>query len=59
MRSAALPFWASLDATYNKQDGNEGVGGNIPNHPWETIMLTVGAAFAFGPDANPIIGGRN
>jgi hypothetical protein len=59
MRSAALPFWASLDATYNRQKGNESVGGNIPDAPWETVMLTVGAAFAFGPDANPIIGGRN
>ncbi len=59
MRSAALPFWASFDVTYNKQKGNEGQGGNNPDEPWETFMLTVGAAFAFGPAANPIIGGRN
>jgi hypothetical protein len=59
MRSAALPFWASLDATYNDQRGNQVEGGGITNERWATVMLTVGAAFAFGPDANPIVGGRN
>jgi hypothetical protein len=59
-RSHWLPLWTSLDYTINDQHGNFIEGGNIPDRQWQSIMLTVGGAFAFGPGAEaPVFHGVN
>jgi hypothetical protein len=52
VRSERLPIWASLDYTYSHQFGNQDLPPDtIPSLERQTVMLTVGGAFAHGAAA--------
>lgn len=60
MRFAHLPFVAALEYTLTDQTGDDGSGaGAIPSLVRQTLMLTFGGTFAWGPGTPPLLHGSS
>jgi hypothetical protein len=56
-RSQQHPFWASLSVLFIDQRGSTMDGTYIPDLLARTVLLSVGAAFAFGPGTPSVFSG--
>lgn len=58
VRFAHLPLLAAMEYTLTDQTGDDGTGsGAIPSLVRQTLMITVGGTFAWGPGTPPLLHG--